>query len=305
MKAFSLKRFNTTGPCVSDMHYMLPVLSRLPDVDDLIEGGFYFIIHAPRQSGKTTFLKFLTEKINTHGQKYALSCSLATLRGIINEDKVIDRVFSQINMAMKSSRVELIKAKGYKYDFLPGMSAPDTKVRIMLNQLCQDLDKELVVFFDEADLLTGLGLLTFLAQIRDGYNDRDEQHNKFPRSLALVGMRDIRDYIASEHPDSTGDHLVSPFNIKKRALTLTNFTEAEIQTLYHQHTEATGQIFERSAIAKAWHWSEGQPWLVNALADTVIVDELSNDFSVAITSEHIDQAAEILIKRRDTHIDSL
>jgi hypothetical protein len=206
---------------------------------------------------------------------------------------------------MRTSKVEAIRDKAYKYDTLPGMATPDTKAKIMLNQLCLDLDRELVVFFDEADLLTGLGLLTFLAQIRDGYNDRDGRHNKFPRSLALVGMRDIRDYIASEHPDSTGEHLASPFNIKKRALTLPDFTEAEIRTLYRQHTEATGQIFERSAVAKAWHWSEGQPWLVNALADTVIVDELRNDFSAAVTGEHMDQAAEILIKRRDTHIDSL
>jgi predicted AAA+ superfamily ATPase len=60
MSAFSPKRFNTTGPCVQEEHYMLPVLPRLPGVDDMIEGKYYFTLHGPRQSGKTTFLKFKT-----------------------------------------------------------------------------------------------------------------------------------------------------------------------------------------------------------------------------------------------------
>jgi hypothetical protein len=206
---------------------------------------------------------------------------------------------------MIKSNVEAIKIKADTYNLLPGMNAPDRKVWTILNALYQDLDKDLVVFFDEADLLTGPGLLTFLAQIRDGYNSRHKPGNNFPSSLALVGMRDIRDYIASEHPQFSYEHLASPFNIKKKALTLPNFTQTQISDLFLQHTKATGQIFEKSAIAKAWYWSEGQPWLVNALVDIVIVDELKNDLSARVTSESIEKAAEILIKRRDTHIDSL
>ncbi|MDR3153867.1 MAG: AAA-like domain-containing protein, partial [Deltaproteobacteria bacterium] len=271
----------------------------------MIEGEFYFIIHAPRQSGKTTFLNILSDKINNHGQFYALRCSLATLRGIDDVAQVIDGIVSQLNQAMLSSPIEAIRNKADTYDSLLGMKSPGRKVRIMLNRLCLDLDRDLTVFFDEADLLAGPGLITFLAQIRDGFNDRDSRHNRFPRSLALVGMRDIRDYMASTHPESYGEHLASPFNIIKKSFTLANFTGAEIQALYRQHTDAAGQVFEDAAIAKAWHWSEGQPWLVNALADTVIADELRNDVSVTVTGEHIDQAAEMLIRRRDSHIDSL
>jgi predicted AAA+ superfamily ATPase len=59
----SIKRFNTVGPCVPEDHYMLPVLPRQPEIDEMIEGKFYFILHAPRQSGKTTLLDALTDKI--------------------------------------------------------------------------------------------------------------------------------------------------------------------------------------------------------------------------------------------------
>jgi hypothetical protein len=206
---------------------------------------------------------------------------------------------------MKHSHVEIIKQKAYSYDAFPGMSAPDSKVRTILDQLCLDLDKPLVVFFDEANLLSGYGLITFLAQIRDGFNERYKLGNKFPSSLALVGMRNIRDYLTSNHPESVDQHLASPFNIVAERLTLANFTQDEVRQLYSQHTEATGQIFDESAIVQAWYWTEGQPWLVNALANVLLADKLKNDYSVLITGEHVDQAAQALILRNDTHFDSL
>jgi hypothetical protein len=145
-----------------------------------------------------------------------------------------------------------------------------------------------------------------LAQIRDGYNYRFQPgHNKFPRSLALVGLRDIRDYLALEHPQSTGEHQASPFNIVTETMTLANFTQKEIGALYRQHTEATGQVFEDKAIERAWYWSEGQPWLVNALARQIVDYKLKGDRSTSVTTILFDEAAETLIKQRDPHIDSL
>ena len=48
--------FNIAGPCVAAKHYMLPATERLPEVDRMIRRGLYFVIHAPRQSGKTIHL---------------------------------------------------------------------------------------------------------------------------------------------------------------------------------------------------------------------------------------------------------
>ena len=58
-----MKKFNTTGPCFPDEHYMLPALDRLPGIHELVAGGNYFVIHAPRQTGKTTALKALAREI--------------------------------------------------------------------------------------------------------------------------------------------------------------------------------------------------------------------------------------------------
>ncbi len=51
--------FNIAGPCIPSEHYMLPALDRLPGIRRLIARRQYFVIHAPRQTGKTTALKKL------------------------------------------------------------------------------------------------------------------------------------------------------------------------------------------------------------------------------------------------------
>jgi hypothetical protein len=205
---------------------------------------------------------------------YALTCSLMSLRRVTDDEKAMTRVVAQINEAMLISQVEAIKQKAETYNIGPGMDDPSRKVKRILNSLCEDLDKDLVVFFDEADCLSDTPLITFLSQIRDAYNVRHKPGNKFPRSMAIVGLRDIRDYLAQVRPDEMSKGLASPFNIKKEALTLANFTERDIEALYLQHTEASTQVFEPSAIQRAWYWSEGQPWLVNALANQAVVRDL-------------------------------
>jgi predicted SprT family Zn-dependent metalloprotease len=79
----------------------------------------------------------------------------------------------------------------------------------------------------------------------------------------------------------------------------------EIGNLYRQHTVATGQVFEDSAVERALYWTEGQPWLVNALAYDVVSRQFGDDYSKVISGIDIDQAAKTLILRNDTHLDSL
>ena len=68
--------FNTTGPCRPDDHYMLPPLPRLPMVRDLIERKANFVLHAPRQSGKTTVLLSLAQALTAEGRYAAVLLSL-------------------------------------------------------------------------------------------------------------------------------------------------------------------------------------------------------------------------------------
>jgi hypothetical protein len=123
--------------------------------------------------------------------------------------------------------------------------------------------------------------------------------------MALVGMRDITDCLIEVQPDGEPTGEGSPFNVNKESLTLSNFSRDEIRALYGQHSAATGQQFDDSAMDRAWDWTEGQPWLVNALADQIVSVQLKNDYRETITGDHFDQAAETLVKGRSTHVGSL
>ena len=67
-----MRYFNTAGPCRRDKHYMIEAASRLHGVEQLIDMEQYFVIHAARQSGKTTYLKDLAQRLNESGKYYAL-----------------------------------------------------------------------------------------------------------------------------------------------------------------------------------------------------------------------------------------
>ena len=96
----------------------------------------------------------------------------------------------------------------------------------------------------------------------------------------------------------------SAFNIKAESLVLSNFSLAQVRDLYEQHTHETGQQFTDDAIEYAYYLTQGQPWLVNALAYQACFRDVT-DHSQPITKEVIERAKETLIMRRDTHIDQL
>ena len=114
----------------------------------------------------------------------------------------------------------------------------------------------------------------------------------------------MRDYRIWSKEEGVYISTASPFNIKAISLLLSNFTEEEVKLLYQQHTEATGQIFTKKAIEHAYCLTQGQPWLVNALAQEACF-VLVLDRRQPITEKIINQAKDVLIFRRDTHIDSL
>jgi ribosomal protein S13 len=218
----------------------------------------------------------------------------------------MSEIVGRINGALRYSGVVQLRDLAYKFKDEDYMADPGMKVQGMLTDMCIALDRDLVVFFDEADCLDESPLIKFLAQVREGYLDRQaSSYAKFPRAMALVGMRDIRDYLTKVRPENESQGPGSPFNVTDEPLTLADFKKGEIAALYGQHTGETGQVFELEAIDRAWYWSEGQPWLVNALASHVIMKLFKNDYSRTVTGADIDLAARNLILLNPTHFDSL
>ena len=287
--------FNTAGPCDSEIHYMLLPTERLPRLGQLIDQRNYFVIHAPRQTGKTTAMLALAKQLTESGRYTAVMLSVEVGAPFKHD---IDRAEQHILSAWELNAQVRLPPELQP----PAWSqfAAGSRLKRTLQMWAQQSPRPLVVFIDEIDALQDQVLLSVLRQLRDGYPNRP---GGFPQSLALIGLRDVRDYkIGSGGSDRL--HTASPFNIKVKSYTLRNFTATEVAQLYGQYTQDTGQRFTDEAIHHAFELTQGQPWLVNAIAKEV-VEELVTEPKIEITQEHIDQAKENLIQRQDTHLDSL
>jgi len=293
------RQFNVAGPNRPELHYTIDPESRLLGLRTLIDSQEYFVIHAPRQTGKTTLFDALAQKLTAEGRYTALHFSIERSRPFSKDVAAANK--SVLNALRGTAQTVLPEALRPPRELFENMPDPASALFDILNQWAQKSLRPLVVFIDEIDTLEDDALISILHQLRDGFKLRPQN---FPQSLALIGMRDVREYRARVRPEYASMGTSSPFNIKAESLRLENFSAKEVATLYRQHTEETGQVWTDEAVARAYELTQGQPWLVNALARQ-IVERVVPDRSIAITPAHFETAKEILILRRDTHLDSL
>lgn len=274
---------------------MLPALRRVPQLRGLIDEKAYFVVHAPRQVGKTTTLMALGDQLTREGRYTGLLVSMEVGEPFGDDPGAAERAI----LGAWRDRAERWLPPELQPPPWPEAD-PGQRIAAALKTWARASPRPLVLFLDEIDALRDQALISTLRQLRDGYPNRPDG---FPWSLALVGLRDVRDYKSASGSDGRLG-TASPFNIKVESLTIRDFTADEVAELYQQHTEDTGQQFDRDACAAAFEETQGQPWLVNALARQ-LVEVVVPDRSVVITVDEIIKARQVLIGRMDTHLDSL
>lgn len=292
-----MRTFNTAGPCDAARHYMVPPLARMPAARTLVEQGDYFVLHAPRQSGKTTLLRTLARTLTEEGKLAALQFSGEMGEPMGDDYADAERaVLADLRRRAENALPQELQPP----DPWP-VSAPGSLIRDAFSEWSGACPRPLVLFFDEIDALRGESLRSILRQIRAGFPDRP---TGYPWSIVFCGLRDVRDYkVASGgSPDRLGTS--SPFNIKVHSPPLSDFTEEDVRSLYSQHTAETGQVFSEEALSLLFDLGRGQPWLTNALARE-IVDGMGIAPPTPITRDHVQTARERLILARATHLDSL
>ena len=302
----TMRFFNTEGPVRPDDHYYIPPLDRL-NLDallGLVRDKRYFVLHAPRQTGKTSALLALRDLLNS-GAAGDYRCVYAdveagqALRENVAEGMraVLSELALQASLTLGDETLEGI---------WPGVlerAGPGQALRQALLRWCMADPRPLVLLLDEIDTLVGDTLLSVLRQLRTGYPGRP---GRFPHSVILCGVRDVRDYRIHSSAQNALVLGGSAFNIKSKSLRLGDFTADEVRTLLAQHTEETGQAFTEGALDAVRTRSAGQPWLVNALCrEACFESETGRDRTRTITADDVLDAQERLILHRDTHIDDL
>jgi Cdc6-like AAA superfamily ATPase len=183
------------------------------------------VLYAPRQTGKTTFLINWMRELNTSGKYVACYVSVERCQGIRDIERAIPAIYDAVR---QSARME-------------SLPVPEITSACPVSLLSETLEewaklvapKPLIVLFDEVDVLTGEAIISFLRQLRGGFASHGA--GNFPVSVALVGVRDLKDYL-TQSKDGKELNPGSPFNIKEDFILLKNFSEEDVTKLFAQRT---------------------------------------------------------------------
>ena len=261
-----MRFFNTAGPVKCEDHYCLPPLERfdLDEVLRLIGQKKYFVLHAPRQVGKTSYLLALMEYLNHEGDYHCLYFNV----------EVGQYAREDVGRGIRAILGEMVsRARIFLDDPFPQTIWQDVLNEYgegaALNQVltlwAEQSHQPLVLLVDEIDSLVGDTLIAVLRQLRSGY---DKRPALFPQSIVLCGVRDVRDYrIRSDREKAiiTGG---SAFNIKAKSLRMGDFSREEVETLLERTiAEGLKQTWDYMGLcgAEAGHLvifdrAEGKSW---------------------------------------------
>ena len=170
-----MKRFNTTGPCIPEKHYMVDLKERLEQIRELVDDGAYFTINCARQYGKTTTLAALAKQLSKEilvvsidFQRFSQSCfenewkfCYAFAAAFASE---INRILPETAEGRQQLEELSIQKKDGNFNLM--------RMFEILWQFCGSLDKPVVLMIDEVDSASNNQVfLDFLSQLRNGYLD--------------------------------------------------------------------------------------------------------------------------------------
>ncbi len=235
-----MRSFFSYGPVDCEKHFCVQRGVLIQQcVEQLIgdeEGGHYFTVWAPRQTGKTWLMKQVKKEIEKrYGDKFI--CGYMSMQGV--ESDTLDAFLSELPRILRI---------GFGIDL--SRSPADLSEFVELFEKKKGVfDRPVILFIDEFDSLSPELIDRLVSRFRDIYITR-EAYNL--HGLALIGVRAVLG-VDSERG--------SPFNIQ-RSLHVENFTYDEVVDLYNQYIEESGQEIEEQVIDKVYEVTSGQPGLV-------------------------------------------
>jgi hypothetical protein len=236
------RRFHSYGPVDSRRHFAVPRKKLVGTcaenlIGDPDEGGHYFTVWAPRQTGKTWLMREAKKEIES---RYAdrFSVRMMSVQGIVMKKDDPPEIFL--------SRIPLL----FDRFFGANVKKPDSweELGSLFSKKSQISEKPLILFIDEFDKLPPGVIDSTVGMFRDIYLDRE---NFCLHGLALVGVRAVLG-VESE----TG----SPFNIQ-RSLHVPNLTKAELEEMFDQYQEESGQAVKSEVVKALYDATRGQPGL--------------------------------------------
>jgi hypothetical protein len=275
------KKFNVTGNCFSDDHYMADVSAKLGATYQMIEDGEYFIINRPRQYGKTTTLYTIADLLNKSGKYLVFNMSFEGIGdAIFNDETIFAEGF--VDLLAKHANITAPQL----VDWLK-QAGPTIKSLKLLDRLITELvnktDKKVVVLIDEVDKSSNNQLfISFLAMLRNKYLER--KTFKTFHSVVLAGVHDVKSLKLKLRKDET-QTLNSPWNIATEFLVDMNLSPSEIKPMLDNYAQEQGIVMDSQQIAeRLFYFSSGYPYLTSHLCK-IIAEEILPKKPIEVAKE--------------------
>ncbi|MDR1039520.1 MAG: hypothetical protein LBR80_05010 [Deltaproteobacteria bacterium] len=289
------RSFAACGPADPSLHFVVPADRRLPDVLAALEEGTVYAVAPRRMSGRTTHLMSMASALNRRGRILALHVPLEATAGAEDHEAFRKLFCARLREALSESPEAALRSASLDN----GTADPRLFLKPALSSLCASLDRPLALFLDDMETLPSYVLLSLLHQFRDAWSVRSSL--PFPKSFVLCGAPAARELAPSPEAGLSGPR--PPVSLPALPLEFPPFTAEETRLLLEEHTREGGRAYSAEALAEAMYWSEGVPAAVSQLAWTVEEDVLRGDPSQEADGADFDQAAALVIERREAGLD--
>jgi hypothetical protein len=183
-----MKRFNVTGLCIPEKHYMADISSKLAQIKEMVDRGDYFTINRARQYGKTTTLSMLRKMLR--GEYTVASISFEGLGDVSFEaEEAFCPVFLRhMRKALKHTEAS---PDGYAESWQNDSVSTFDMLSDHIAEMCRG--KKVVLMIDEVDKSSNNRVyLHFLGMLRDKYLRSQDGMDYTFQSVILAGVYDIK-----------------------------------------------------------------------------------------------------------------
>ena len=296
-----MKRFNTTGICVPEKHYMVDTGSRVAQIKAMVDAGQYFTINRARQFGKTTTLAALAKHLRDEYAVLSLDFQGISSAGFRTEEAFVQAFSRMLRMKSKGGLPGEIDLQLQNYIERQEGKAAFDELFMTLLRWCALSSKPIVLLIDEVDSATNNQVfLDFLAQLRLQYiaRERDGDFQTF-QSVILAGVTDIKHLRHKIRPEEA-HRFNSPWNIAADFNVVMSFDAGEIAGMLREYEADHHTGMDIKAVAREiYDFTSGYPFLVSRICQ--LIDEQGVEWTI----EGVDKIVGKILMERNTLFGSI
>ncbi|WP_461205069.1 AAA-like domain-containing protein [Clostridium sp. DL1XJH146] len=297
------KRFNVTGTCIPEKHYMVDTLQKIEEIMDLVKEGEYFTINRPRQFGKTTSIYMIERLLENSDEYMVISISFEGIGDLVFED---ENRFSSGFISMIVDQLEFEHDELAKFlDRQKGDIKSLIDLSKVIANLVHEANKKVILIIDEVDKSSNNQLfLSFLGMLRQKYLLQLKRKDYTFHSIILAGVYDVKSLKLKLRPGEE-EKYNSPWNIAVDFEVDMSFSAEEIKTMLDEYVEDKEVKMDKDYFSeKLYYYTSGYPFLVSKLCK-IIDEKIMTRDELLWNNEYMDMAVKELLTQSNTNFDSL